>query len=78
MACLRDDLDVLVTQGFASWSDVMDLTRRSAQLSGTQRKSYVIRQVQVAKLCIYEAIGLDLLYLSIYVSIYLSIYLSIY
>ena len=41
--CLRDDLDVLVTQGLASWQNVMDLTRNSrgthAQLTATRTGS---------------------------------------
>ena len=37
--CLRDDLDVLVTQGLASWSDVMGLTRESTQINGNQAGS---------------------------------------
>ena len=37
--CLRDDLDVLVTQGLASWPEVMKITRNSAEISGNQTLS---------------------------------------
>ena len=70
VACLRDDLDVLVTQGLASWQNVMDLTRNSrgthAQLT---RNSQQHGQGQRPRLSIYEAIGLDLLYLLTFCSV---------
>ena len=59
MACLRADLDSLVTQGQGRWTDDLRITTTQAG----------IKQGRGSKLSIYQDIGLDLIYLSIYLSI---------
>ena len=52
VACLRADLDGLVTQGQASWADVLRLSSPYQQPKSSRG----------SKLSIYQDIGLDLLY----------------